>query len=51
VSTHSIGVKILDYYGGAATGASEWDGAYGNGHSIKAGDVLKGTVRLQLLPA
>ena len=50
VSTHSIGVKILDYYGGAATGASEWDGAYGNGHAIKTGDILNGTVRLQLLP-
>jgi hypothetical protein len=50
VSVHSIGVKILDYYGGSATGADEWDGAYGNGHAIRTGDMLKGTVRLELLP-
>lgn len=49
VSTRSIAVNILDYYGGSATGFSEWDGAYGNGHTIKTGDILKGVVRLQLL--
>ena len=50
VSIHSIGVKILDYYGGSAMGFPEWDLVYGNGHAIKTGDVLEGTVRLQLLP-
>jgi hypothetical protein len=51
VGPHAISVKVLDYYGGSATGASEWDGAYGNGQAIPTGAVLEGTVRLQLLPA
>ena len=31
VGPRAIFVNVLDYYGGSATGASEWDGTYGNG--------------------
>ena len=49
VSLHSISVKILDYYGGAATGTIEWDGVYGLGEIIKTGSVVKGAVSMKLL--
>jgi hypothetical protein len=51
VGPHAISVKVLDYYGGSATGASEWDGTYGNGQVVPSGATLAGTVRLQLLPS
>jgi len=50
VGSRAISLKVLDYYGGSATGASEWDGTYGNGKIIPVGAELHGTVRLQLLP-
>jgi len=50
VGPRAISVKVLDYYGGSATGAPEWDGTYGDGKVIPAGATLEGTVRLQLLP-
>jgi hypothetical protein len=50
VGPHAISVKVLDYYGGSATGASEWDGTYGNGQVIPPGATLAGAIRLQLLP-
>jgi hypothetical protein len=46
----AISVKVLDYYGGSATGTPEWDGTYGNGKVILSGATIEGTVRLQLLP-
>lgn len=49
VSSSSTSLKVLDYYGGSATGANEWDGAYGNGRYIAPGSTLAGTVKLQLL--
>jgi hypothetical protein len=49
LSTYSISLKVLDYYGGSATGTGEWDYAYGNGKIIKSGDVIKGVVHLELM--
>lgn len=49
VSPRTISLKVLDFYGGSATGMNEWDGAYGVGHVIKTGDVVKGVVRLQMV--
>ena len=50
VGPRAISLNVLDYYGGSATGASEWDGTYGNGKVIPAGAELGGTVHLELLP-
>lgn len=49
VGVNSISLKVLDYYGGSATGFNEWDGAYGNGRTIKPGDVIEGKVSIRLL--
>ncbi|MBI2941929.1 MAG: hypothetical protein HYY04_15985 [Chloroflexi bacterium] len=50
VSVHSIALKVLDYYGGVATGAAEWDRvAYGSGRTLHRGDRINGVVCLQLL--
>lgn len=49
VGMNSISLKILDYYGGSATGWNEWDGAYGNGRTIKPGDVIEGKVAIRLV--
>lgn len=50
VGVNSVSLNILDYYGGSATGINEYDGAYGSGRVLKPGDVVKGEVRLRLLP-
>lgn len=49
VGVHGIGVKVLDYYGGSASGINEYDGLYGSGRALKPGDIVKGRIRLQLL--
>lgn len=49
VGTRSIAVKVLDYYGGSATGTGEWDWTYGVGQTIKTGDAIKGVVRLRMI--
>ena len=50
VGVDSILLKVLDYYGGSATGINEYDGAYGAGRTLKPGDVVKGEIKLRLLP-
>jgi hypothetical protein len=51
VGVHGINLKVLDFYGGSG-GRNQWSVLgfhYGPGKHIKTDDVLKGTVRLQLL--
>ena len=51
LGVHGVSLKVLDFYGGTG-GRKEWSVLgfhYGPGKLIKTGDVLKGTVRLQLL--
>ncbi|MFI5385770.1 MAG: glycoside hydrolase family 2 TIM barrel-domain containing protein [Fimbriimonadales bacterium] len=51
VGVHGVTVNVLDYYGGSGP-PKHWSVEgfhYGSGHVIKSGDVLKGTVRLELL--
>jgi hypothetical protein len=51
LGVHGVSLKVLDYYGGTG-GKNEWSVLgfhYGPGKLIKTGDVLKGTVRLQLV--
>lgn len=50
VGVNSVSLKVLDYYGGSATGINEYDGAYGTGRVLKPGDTVKGEVRLRLVP-
>ena len=50
VGVDSVSLRVLDYYGGSATGIPEYDGAYGMGRILKSGDTLKGEIRLRLIP-
>lgn len=50
VGVDSISLKVLDFYGGSATGIPEYDGAYGSGRTLKSGDTVTGKIRLRLLP-
>ena len=48
LGTHDIFLRVMDFYGGE--GYTYHEGYhYGEGRKIKTGDVLKGTVRIQLL--
>jgi hypothetical protein len=49
LGVHEIALTVLDYYGGAATGYTEWDDVYGEGRRLAPGDVLGGHVWLRLL--
>jgi beta-galactosidase len=51
LGVHGVRFSVLDFYGGSG-GKNEWSVLgfhYGPGKLIKTGDILKGTVRLQLL--
>ena len=48
VGVHDILLKVMDWYGGEGS-TYDWGFHYGDGKHIATGDVLKGTVRLQLL--
>lgn len=53
VGVHGIAFNVLDFYGGSGP-PKHWSVEgfhYGPGHAIKPGDVLKGTVHLELLGA
>ncbi|HTQ11020.1 MAG TPA: glycoside hydrolase family 2 TIM barrel-domain containing protein [Fimbriimonadaceae bacterium] len=53
VGVHGVAINVLDYWGGSGP-PGHWSVEgfhYGPGHLIKSGDVLKGTVRMQLLGA
>lgn len=50
IAVDRVSLKVLDYYGGSATGINEYDGAYGAGRLLKSGDTVSGEVKLWLIP-
>ncbi|MGD1010817.1 MAG: glycoside hydrolase family 2 TIM barrel-domain containing protein [Candidatus Aminicenantales bacterium] len=51
LTPHEVSMKVLDFYGGSG-GPKEWSVLgfhYGAGRLIKAGETVKGTVRLKLI--
>jgi hypothetical protein len=51
VGVHEIALTVLDFYGGASTGYTEWDDVYGEGRRLATGEEISGRVGLRLLPA
>src|SRR5579875_72630 len=47
VKPDHIAVHVCDWYGGTASGAEEWHLNYGKGRLLKAGDTLRGVLRLK----
>jgi beta-galactosidase len=49
LGVHEITLAVLDFYGGAATGYTEWDDVYGQGRPLRTRDKITGRVWLRLL--
>ena len=49
VKPEQISVFVSDWFGGTASQAGEWHENYGQGHPLKNGDRLQGTLHLQLI--
>lgn len=49
VDTDRITVHVSDWYGGTNVGWGEWISNYGRGKEIKTGDVLRSTLKLDLV--
>jgi hypothetical protein len=49
LGVHEITLVVLDFYGGAATGYTEWDDVYGEGRRLHTGEEISGRIWLRLL--
>ncbi|MFO0982849.1 MAG: glycoside hydrolase family 2 TIM barrel-domain containing protein [Planctomycetota bacterium] len=50
VASDRVQVHVSDWYGGTNVGWWEWVHNYGNGKVLRAGDTIRSTLRLQLVP-